>query len=233
MSFFYFIISACFGSFISCFAERRRKNISQFERSHCMNCGAPIAPLFLAPILGYFFCHGRCTSCHTPIPKLLPCLEIFGGFIGIVLSYQTSNIIHLISQLLITSVLLLMSLDDYTMQWIHDSDLLIYSIFILFDTLTFNHLFWSERILGTCIVSLPLLLIHRRSPEALGSGDVIFIALSGFYLGMIDITYAFLIGIVAALIFSAWQILRHNATKESSIPLIPFLSLGVLSMMIL
>ena len=232
MSFFYFIIGACFGSFISCFAERRRKNISQFERSHCMNCGAPIAPLFLAPILGYFFCHGRCTSCHTPIPKLLPCLEIFGGFIGIVLSYQTSNIIHLISQLLITSVLLLMSLDDYTMQWIHDSDLLIYSIFILFDTLTFNHLFWSERILGTCIVSLPLLLIHRRSPEALGSGDVIFkdnLITQKKY----DITYAFLIGIVAALIFSAWQILRHNATKESSIPLIPFLSLGVLSMMIL
>lgn len=232
MCILYFIVGACFGSFISCFAERRQNKISQIKRSHCINCGTAIAPIYLVPIVGYFFSRGHCQTCHIPIPKSLPCFEILGAFVGLLLSFQATYSIHPFSQLLIVSVLLLMSIDDYYTQWIHDSDLLLYSALILFDIITYNELFWSERLLGTCIVALPLLLIHWRFPEALGSGDILFMALSGFYLGVINITYAFFVGIVSALIYSTKLLLQHKATKDSAIPLIPFLSLGVLCMML-
>lgn len=232
MSFFYFIIGACFGSFIPCFAQRRYKQQSQFERSHCLHCGTPIAPFYLIPIIGYFLSHGRCRTCQTPIPKILPCLELLGALIGGLLAVQAVHTLRPFGQLLIASMLLLMSLDDYYTQWIHDSDLMLYGVFILFDTICFDSLWWPERLVGACIIALPLLFIYRCFSGTLGSGDILFMALSGFYLGVVDITYAFLIGIISALLYSARLLLQHRATKESAIPLIPFLSIGVLSMMI-
>ena len=229
---FYFILGACFGSFIPCFAQRRYEHQSQFERSHCMYCGRPIAPLYLIPIIGYCFNRGRCHVCQKPIPKILPCLELFGALIGVLLTVQTIYTLRPFGQLLIASMLLLMSLDDYYTQWIHDSDLILYGVFILFDAICFDSLWLPDRLLGTCIITLPLLLIYWRFSGALGSGDILFMALSGFYLGVVDITYAFLIGIISALLYSARLLLQHRATKESAIPLIPFLSIGVLSMMI-
>lgn len=136
---FYFILGACFGSFIPCFAQRRYEHQSQFERSHCMYCGRPIAPLYLIPIIGYFFSRGRCHVCQKPIPKILPCLELFGALIGVLLTVQTIYTLRPFGQLLIASMLLLMSLDDYYTQWIHDSDLILYGVFILFEPSVLIH----------------------------------------------------------------------------------------------
>lgn len=233
MYFLFVFIGACFASFSFHFAERRRKNISQFKYSHCLYCDTPIPPIYLIPIIGYLFSYGYCKSCHAPIPKVLPYLESIGALVGFLLCHQSISPLHPMTQLLIATVLLLMSLDDYYTQWIRDSDLICYGILIIFDILVFNSLFWSERIVGAFIVTIPLFLIYYCFPHALGSGDIIFISLSGFYLGIIYITYAFCIGIFAALIYSIWLMIRHKATKESSIPLIPFLSIGVLCMMLI
>lgn len=230
LSVFYFIVGACVGSFIPCFAERRYKHAFQTERSHCTNCQKTIAPLYLIPILGYFLSHGRCHFCQVPIPKSLPILEAAGALVGLILSFQASNPIHLLLQLLIVSLLLLMSFDDYYTQWIHDSDLLLYAVLILIDGTVFSSSFLIDRILGMGIIALPLLIIHYRFPLALGSGDILFMAASGFYLGIVDTTYAFFIGIVTALLYSVTLLIQGKATKETAIPLIPFLSIGVLSM---
>ncbi len=230
---FYTILGACLASFVTCYAQRRQLGLSQWGRSHCMSCKTPIAPPYLIPIIGYFLAQGHCKTCHAPIPKAFPCLELLGAVVGLLLSYQAIHVFEPLLQLLIGALLLLMSLDDQQTQWIHDRDLWCYGLLVLIDGCCFNTLFWSERLIGLFLVAFPLALIRWRFPQSLGSGDILFMAISGFYLGMVDVSYAFLIGIFTALAYGIVLLVLKKATKKTAIPLIPFLSIGVLSLMIL
>lgn len=230
---FFFILGACLGSFIPCFAERRREGRSQRGRSSCPHCGETISPLYLIPVLGYFLSSGHCRHCGAPIPKTLPLIELLGGLSGALVALSTDPFLHHLLLLAILSVLLLLSLDDYKQQEIHDSDLLIYAALILIDLLLFSGSFlWLDHLIGSVIVALPLFLITRIRPDSLGEGDVIFMAVSGFYLGTRAVCVAFLIGTLSALIIAGVLLLREKATRNTAIPLIPYLAFGVVSVML-
>lgn len=229
LAFLCFIFGACLGSFIPCFAERRAKGRSQWGRSHCTHCGTVISPLGLVPIFGYFISGGRCQHCGAPIPYILPLLEIFSSMIGLIIGLQTSHPLHALLLLSAYAMLLLLSLDDGFTHYIRDCDLCFLALFFLLDIFLFAPDFWLNRLLGALIVSLPLFIITLFAPQELGSGDIFFMAICGFYLALPAITYAFGIGIAAALLYGLILIVMKKATRKTAIPLIPFLSFGVLT----
>lgn len=233
ISLFCLVLGACLGSFIPCFAERRQKHLAQSGRSYCMNCHAPIAPLYLIPIIGYFLSKGHCRHCQAPIPKSLVLFEIFGALVGLLITSSPTQLLHPILQLVAIAFLLLLSLDDWHTQWIHDTDLLAYTCLLIADSICYDTISLPQRIIGSLLVSLPLYIIYRWKPQSLGSGDIIFMAISGFYLGPTGISYAFLIGILSSLGYSLWLIRYKNATVHTAIPLIPFLAIGVTFLIIL
>lgn len=224
---FFFILGACLGSFIPCFAERRQKNLSQIDRSRCLHCGQAIAPFYLVPILGYFFSRGHCRHCGAPIPKSLPFFETVSAILCALLSLSTAPAPHTILLCIVFALLLLLSLDDWELQQIHDSDLILYSVLLVFDSVFYDTHFWLDQAIGAVIVALPLFIILRIFPQGLGSGDVLFMAISGFYLGTVAVTHAFLIGIFCALIYAFYLIIIKKAGRGASLPLIPFLAAGV------
>ena len=224
---FFFIFGACLGSFIPCFAERRQKNLSQIDRSRCLHCGQAIAPLYLVPILGYFFSSGHCRHCGAPIPKSLPFFETVVAILCALLSLSTAPALHTILLCSVFALLLLLSLDDWQLQQIHDSDLILYSVLLILDSVLYGAHFWLDQAIGAVIVALPLFIILRLFPQGLGSGDVLFMAISGFYLGTIAVTHAFLIGIFCALIYALYLIIIKKVRRDASLPLIPFLAAGV------
>lgn len=224
----FFILGACVGSFVPCYAERRQKHLSQKGRSYCMACRQTIAKRDLLPIIGYFLCGGRCRHCGTPIPKMLPVLEALSGSIAALLSLLAPPIVHALLLLAGYGILLLLSLDDWHSKTIHDSDLLLLFIILALDALLFGQQLWLSHIIGAVIVAAPLFIISHFWPHALGSGDAIFMAIVGFHLGIPAVTYAFCIGILTALGYAVTLITCKRASRSTALPLVPFLAMGTM-----
>lgn len=129
--------------------------------------------------------------------------------------------------LAIFAMLLLLSLDDWVTQTIRDSDLLLLALLFVIDVFTFGDFAWLDRFIGAFITSLPLYIIHRIRPDALGIGDVLFLVICGFYLGTFAICYAFLLACISALLYALLLLIIRKASRDTPIPLIPFLSFGV------
>lgn len=230
---FLILLGACLGSFIPCFAERRAAQESQWTRSHCDHCGRTIAPLYLIPVAGYFLARGRCSHCQAAIPRIYPLLEALGAVIAGCFAMQHAPFGHSMLLIATASMLLLLSLDDWQSQLIYTSDLVLYALLLLIDLWLYGAHWWPDRLLGAAIVALPLLGIYLLRPDALGSGDIIFMAASGFYLGIVPTTYAFLLAMVLALCYALYLLRGKAASQSTAIPLIPFLALGVLSQLLL
>lgn len=77
-----------------------------------------------------------------------------------------------------------------------------------------------------------LLLVYYISRKALGGGDVKLMTVAGLFLGP-PILNAMLYGSVLAAIVSVILILTKKMNKKDSIPLIPFLYVGIVATMFL
>ena len=86
--------------------------------------------------------------------------------------------------------------------------------------------------LGFLINAVLLLLVYYISRKALGGGDVKFMSVAGLFLGPPILT-AMLYGSVLAAIVSMVLILLKKMNKKDSIPLIPFLYVGMVITMFL
>lgn len=225
----FLVLGLCIGSFIPCFAERRQYGLSQSGRSRCLSCGATLSPLELVPVFGYVLCKGRCRHCSTAILKRYPVIELASGIVGLIIGLSTNNILHGSLLLGEAAALLLLSLDDIESLYIRDRDLLFLALLFAIDAACFGTIFWLNRLIGAIVIALPLFILQRLMPHGLGSGDIIFISISGLYLGIPIICYAFLIGTLAALAYCISLALSARFTKQSPIPLVPFLSFGVLT----
>lgn len=232
-TFLFFLIGCCLGSFIPCFAERREKNLSQTGRSQCMVCGKTLSAFELIPIIGFLFCQGRCRNCHNPIPKIFPFLEALLGLISAYLWLCIQSPLHTLLLIATFCLLLLLSLDDCYTLHIHDSDLIIYTAILLTDSLLFGEHLWLNQITGALLMGITLFLIAKIFPAGLGSGDILFMIISGFYLGIPNICYAFCLGILFAVVYAIFRLINRSATRKTAIPLIPFLSIGTALLLLL
>ncbi|MCL1874013.1 MAG: prepilin peptidase [Clostridiales bacterium] len=72
------------------------------------------------------------------------------------------------------------------------------------------------------------LLMYIISRKGVGGGDVKFMAAAGLYLGLAGILPAMLIGTVLAALTGLFLIIFKKISRKDSIPLVPFLYLGIL-----
>lgn len=80
---------------------------------------------------------------------------------------------------------------------------------------------------GFLIGGALFLLVYFLSRNGLGGGDVKFMAVTGLYLGINGILPAMLYGSVLASIFGITLILLKKMGRKDTIPLIPFLYVGI------
>lgn len=127
------------------------------------------------------------------------------------------------------TLLLLVSYQDLKKRKIPD----LYIIFILITglfscCLSEQPLSIPERIAGAFCISFPMFLLTFSRPRAFGGGDIKLMAVCGFYLGPRRITSAAVIALFLAVVYSLLCILIKKADKNTTIPLGPFLSIGML-----
>lgn len=81
---------------------------------------------------------------------------------------------------------------------------------------------------GFLIGGILFLLVYLISRNGLGGGDVKFMSVAGLYLGLNRVLPAVLYGSILATLFGLVLILLKKIDRKGTIPLIPFLYVGIL-----
>lgn len=84
-----------------------------------------------------------------------------------------------------------------------------------------------NRLLGTVVISVPMLLISVFVPGAFGGGDIKLMAAGGWLLGWKANVFAGATGLVAAGIFCVILLMMGKITRHEKIALGPFLAFGL------
>lgn len=228
MTFFFALLGAILASFALCFTWRQAHNLSQKGRSTCNYCGHPLRWYELIPIFSYLFQKGHCRYCHKKLPWSLLFFESL-AFCFFALAYLKLNnqLPLLLWQGAFLTLLLFIAAWDLHTQELADSYQV---IFFAFSLIHYSQ-GWGDslgsRILASLFLGLPLFLLHCYKPQGLGGADVLFAFNIGFLLGLSQASYAFLLGILSALIYALYLIVFKKATGKTSLPLLPFLCFGL------
>lgn len=262
--FFYalaFFFGAALGSFILVVAERYNTGLPFFRgRSMCFSCRMQLGGKDLFPIFSFLFLKGRCRHCGSRIPANTLLAEIAMGFLSMLAAYMSGifdnfqfsifnfqSIFNFLILNLIFGTILLISIYDLKHFIIPDSflafllgfSLLHNSLFIIHDSFPLSLFRFA---VSGALLALPFLLIFLLSRGRwLGLGDVKYIFVIGFFLGLIQgvsaVVLAFWIGAAVSLFALLLKNLKshihlpmfgNNLTIKSEIPFGPFLSAGII-----
>lgn len=258
-----FLFGAAIGSFVCVVANRYNTGLSFWRgRSFCFSCNTELTRADLVPIFSFLFLRGKCRYCNDKIPKETIFVEFLMGFLSVVAFWKSGLVSSLelgagsleagVSYLIITSVfavILLISIYDLKHFIIPDSFLISFFVLALLYNSQFiilNSLSPTSKLLALSLsgiaLTLPFLLIFLISRGRwLGFGDVKYIAVIGFFLGIIQGVSAVILAFWIGAVFSIGllllkkikshidlPILANNLTIKSEIPFGPFLSVGIL-----
>lgn len=85
----------------------------------------------------------------------------------------------------------------------------------------------QDRILGACVVSVPMLFLAVCVPGAFGGGDIKLMCASGFLIGTTKIICAFSLAILIAGMYIIVMLMRKKINKKERIAFGPFLAIGL------
>ncbi|OHA93498.1 MAG: hypothetical protein A3E02_01260 [Candidatus Zambryskibacteria bacterium RIFCSPHIGHO2_12_FULL_38_34] len=250
-----FLFGAALGSFVAVIANRFNTGMS-FLKGHsiCFSCNTELSNKDLIPIFSFLFLRGKCRYCQSKIPVDTLIVEIAMGILLVIAALKTGIFdnfqflifnFQLISNFLILTaifaVILLISTYDLKHFIIPDSFLFSFFILSFLYLLMFGSLGF-QTLISPIILTLPFFLIFLISKGTwFGFGDVKYILVLGFFLGLSQglsaVILAFWIGAVFSIIALSLKrltphinlpLFKNNLTIKSEIPFGPFLSLGII-----
>ncbi len=238
-----FVTGACVGSFLNVCVYRIPLNRSIVSPgSHCAACGAPIAWYHNIPVLSWLILRGRAACCGTRIDVRYAIVEFITGVLFLSLWLRFSHPLDAVLYAFMCSGLIVACLIDL-------------DHFIIPDRFTFGgcvagfiacaidprlmnadtplHAFsWS---LGSAIVGMLVLLaigwlgtlIFRK--EAMGMGDVKFVAALCSFLGMASLIWTITVSSAIGAVLGVGLILWQRGAWGTRIPYGPFLGLAAIA----
>jgi prepilin signal peptidase PulO-like enzyme (type II secretory pathway) len=244
-----FLFGSALGSFILVITDRFNTGLKFFKgRSICFSCNTQLRRADLVPIFSFIFLKGRCRYCQSKIPVDIFITEAVMGILTVLVALKLGifdnfqSIFQFSILTAIFGVILLISVYDLRHFIIPDSFLIAFFAFSLLYNWILASSFWLLLIhfISGVIVALPFLILFFISKGRwLGFGDVKYIFVIGFFLGLANgvsaVILAFWIGAVFSLGLLALKKININLpmfknalTIKSEIPFGPFLSLGIL-----
>lgn len=247
---FLFLIGLNVGSFLGVVVDRINSKESIIRgRSRCDFCNKSLGFFDLVPLLSYFLLRGKCRYCKEKISLYYPVVELVTGasFVATftaIFNFQisASTLPHLVYYLLIVACLIVIFFADLKYGIIPNkviyTGILIATIFIFsckagfcsaeqFSMYNFANISFTNYILsgvGAFFVFFILFLVTRG--KGMGLGDVKFAFLIGLLVGfpgiVVSLYIAFLTGSIVAFILILWG-KKH---RRDTMPFGPFLALG-------
>ncbi|MBW7859376.1 MAG: prepilin peptidase, partial [Leptonema sp. (in: Bacteria)] len=193
-----------------------------FVPSSCVSCKTRISPLYLIPILGWFFAKGRCSHCGSSIRISHLYIESAFGLLSVLFLFLTKNAPLTLILLFFCGHLLVAMITDWYRQLLdyeNTAVLFVFSILYVYvsggDFL--YHLYSFGGVAAFFLISF--LLTKGRQP---GFGDILLAAVLGLAHGFPWILVPLQIG-ASGSILHLWIVKRNF---RSSAPLGFYLSLG-------
>jgi leader peptidase (prepilin peptidase)/N-methyltransferase len=237
-----FVVGACIGSFLNVCVYRIPLNRSVVSPgSHCAACGAPIPWYNNLPVFSWLILRGRAACCGTRIDARYPIVEFFMAllFLGLWLRFQPLEAVIYAVMSCGLVIACLIDLDHY----IIPDRFTLGGCFAGFIACGIDPALMGEKtavqgfswsLASAIIGGLTLLavawggtLLFKK--EAMGMGDVKFLAAICSFLGAMSITWtlplAAAIGAVLGLALIVWQ----KGAWGTRIPFGPFLGLAALA----
>lgn len=247
--FFVFLFGTAIGSFLNVVIFRLHKHKTLGGRSSCPYCQHELSAIDLIPVFSFLSLKGKCRYCHHRLSWQYPLVEFWTGII-FCLVYLTSsffefanfsNMISLIFELFVASVLIVVAVYDFRWGLILDKIVFPSSV-VAFLYLLLSHsslilgfssaakllaLFYSLlTAFGLSLFFLAIILITKG--RGMGGGDFklsIFIGLAfGWPLALVATFLGFLTGAIGAVML----ILLGKKNLKQTVPFGPFLALGSL-----
>ncbi|MFD1674985.1 prepilin peptidase [Alicyclobacillus fodiniaquatilis] len=222
-----FIAGSVFGSFAAALGERSTRGESVIRpRSHCTNCGKPLAAFELIPIWSWLLLKGRCRRCHIRIPIHYPIAESTLGTVAVLLCWQSSSwLAALVSSLLWFTLVVAMSTDVIVLMvpnWLTYSNAIV--VYVLMSLLERN--FVKPLFFMLVGFGIPL-LVYFLSRGRMGLGDAKLYASIGAVLGPWLTIESFVFSSIFGAVIGLFLRCTGQFHKKQLIPFVPFIVMGV------
>lgn len=241
---FAFCVGACIGSFLNVCIYRIPIDVSIVKpNSHCAACGTPIPWYYNLPIISWFVLKGRAACCGVRIDRRYWIVEAFTAvlFLAIYLKFHDQGVGVMFAYAVMSAGLIIASGIDMDHFIIPDRFTLggcvagmVLSTLIpplQGETTAFGG--FTESLRGAFIAGLVLWVVAQLGSkvfkkEAMGMGDVKFIAAMGAFLGAFSITWIIPISAFLGSFFGIYLIFSKSGTWGTRMPYGPFLALAAI-----
>ena len=237
--FFVFVAGACIGSFLNVCIYRIPIEVSIVHPgSHCAACGAPIRWYHNLPIVSWIYLRGRAACCGTKIDFRYCIIELLTGLLFLALWNKYPSAIFL-GYAVFVSGLIVSSCIDIDHFIIPDRFTLGGCVagFILSALLPQMHheaTAWkgfTESVRGAFIGGIVLFLVAKigsavLKKEAMGLGDVKFLAAMGAFLGPLPTIFILACSSLFGSLFGITFVLQQQKSWGTRMPYGPFLALA-------
>lgn len=192
--------------------------------SYCDHCQQRLTWWQLIPLLGYLLQGGRCHFCHQRIHPLASCYEL-----AVLLSFPiiNNNHWHNLWLLILIMTLVFLATTDYYQQIIY-----VWALIGLLTVIPVTGQCWCWPLCWwkLCLIMSILfaLLLFNWIRHGLGIGDIEFIIIILTCLGPLAVAWM----IIAASVLVSLSTLLQRRSVPERLPFIPFLSAGLLMVLI-
>jgi len=223
----FFVIGICFASFMDVLIVRLPLDQNVITgRSQCVSCHHQLNYLDLIPILNWYELNGRCRYCFKKFSFYHVFIELMGGFLAVYCYGVFQPMIYSLLICLFLMILYVIGVIDYRTMYINDS-MLLFCLLIVILCIPFSNLSVIERLLGVLGASLPLYLINLIIKDSFGGGDIKFLAVTGFMLGLKNIIVVLILAIILAGIYAGSMMLMRQKNGNDYIAFGPFLCIAI------
>lgn len=192
-------------------AEQQPFNLLKPD-SRCQQCGTPIKAWQNIPILSYMLLCGKCGTCHTPISKRYPAIELLTAIMfGVVAACYGWSWLTL-TGLVCTAFLIALTFIDADTQYLPDQLTLPLVWLGLLANYAGGFVSLQQAVLGAVCGYMSLWLLNAlhkvlRGFDGMGGGDFKLLAALGAWLGAsvlpVIVFVAAIVGVVAAIVLKA------------------------------
>ena len=234
----FIVLGLVFGSFLNVLIHRLplRQSIA-FPSSYCPHCKISINWMYNIPLISYLILKGLSNCCGKKISIRYPIVELISLMLWVWSYFYLNGIINQVLFLIISSCLLVIIFTDFNHFFIPielNVAIFITALFNLLinDSSKIQDHFFSMFLLSMYFLILMLLSSYLLKKDTMGYGDIILIAVTTFWLGLID----GLLIIFFASFFSIihWLVLRFiSGNKNIVLPFGSTISLAAILIFII
>ncbi len=229
-----FIVGLCVGSFLNVVIYRwgseETPTQSLMGRSFCPNCRHQLSWLDNIPLLSFLLLRGRCRYCKKSISPFYPVVELTTAIVFVIIIFNFLGALFLtLYSIFFASAFIVLFFSDLRFGILPDKITypaiiisVIYRVIYHFSTMP------VDIAAATIAATIFWLIIKLTKERGMGYGDVKLALLMGLVLGWPKILYSLWFGFILGGIFSAGLLLLKRKKFGETIPLGPFLILGLI-----